>query len=172
LPLVLLSYLALVASSCGAGEPHEGAFRWRIATEFEVDAPPSRVWDVIADLPAYREWNPFIVDASGTLAAGETLSLRMALPDRSPILISPRVLVADAKRELRWKGRLLVPGLFDGEHWFRLTPLEDGRTLVDHSEDFSGILLPLGRRLVYEDTVRAFHALNAALAARAEGAAP
>lgn len=32
----------------------------------------------------------------------------------------PVVLVAVQERELRWLGRLLIPGLFDGEHTFQL----------------------------------------------------
>jgi hypothetical protein len=64
------------------------------------------VWAVIVDLPAYHEWNPFIVEAAGTVAVGEKLRLRMALPGRSPMTIKPQVLVADPDRELRWKGKL------------------------------------------------------------------
>jgi hypothetical protein len=79
-------------------------------------------------LPAYREWNPFIVEASGRVAEGDTLSLRMALPGRSPMTIEPTVLVVQPAHELRWKGGLFIPWLFDGEHSFVLTPLPDGRT--------------------------------------------
>ena len=148
----------------------DGLFRWTISTAVEIDAAPARVWSVLVDLPSYREWNPFIVDASGNVAVGETLSLRMALPGRSPMTISPRLLAVDRDRELRWQGRLLLPYLFDGEHAFVLTPLANGRTRVDHSERFAGVLLPIARPLVYDATVRSFHALNAALAKRAESA--
>ena len=48
-----------------------------------------------------------------------------------------------------------------------LTPLADGRTRLDHWERFAGLLLPIARGMVYDDTVRSFHALNAALAQRA-----
>ncbi len=82
--------------------------------------------------------------------------------------ITPRLLVVDPHRELRWKGKLGVPGLFDGEHAFVLTPLEDGRTRVEHFERFGGLLLPIARPLVYDATVRSFHSLNAALAKRAQ----
>jgi hypothetical protein len=128
------------------------------------------VWSVLVDLPAYREWNPFIVDASGRVAVGDTLSLRMALPGRSPMSIEPTVLVVAPGQELRWKGRLFFPGLFDGEHSFVLTPLADGRTRLDHSERFAGLLLPLARALIYDDTVQSFRALDAALASRAAAA--
>jgi hypothetical protein len=168
LPVVLV-FALLGAAACGA-EGGDSPFRWRIATSVEVDAPPDRVWEVLVDLPAYRDWNPFIVEASGTVAVGETLSLRMALPGWDPMTIEPRLLVVEPGRELRWKGRLVLPGLFDGEHAFLLTPLPNGRTRVDHVEDFAGLLLPLARRLIHAETVEAFHALDAALAERAAGA--
>jgi hypothetical protein len=160
--------VCLGSCSSGADEPREGLFRWSIATAVEIDAPPDRVWEVLADLPAYAEWNPFIVEAEGRLAVGATLSLRMALPGREPMTIEPRLLAVEPERELRWKGRILIPGLFDGEHAFVLTPLEGGRTRVDHSERFAGLLLPIAKRMIYAATVQSFHALDAALAKRAE----
>jgi hypothetical protein len=161
---------ALLSASCGStadSDSADGVFHWRISTTTEIDAPPARVWSVLVDLPAYSEWNPFIVEASGTLAVGSTLTLRMALPGREPMTITPRLLVVEPGHELRWKGRLWIPGLFDGEHAFVLTPLDDGRTRLDHWERFAGLLLPIAKGIVYEDTVTSFHALNAALAKRA-----
>ena len=161
------AWLVSLGACASAGSSDEGAFRWAISTAVEIDAPPERVWEVLVDLAAYREWNPFIVEASGVVAVGETLSLRMALPGRSPMTIEPRLLVVDPGRELRWKGRLFLPGLFDGEHWFILEPLAGDRTRLDHSERFAGLLLPLLKGMIYERTLEAFHALNDALAARA-----
>ena len=167
--LALAGLACLGACSSGAGESGESPFRWSISTAVEIDAPASRVWDVLVDLPAYPEWNPFIVAAEGKVAVGETLSLRMALPGWKPVTIEPRLLVVEPERELRWKGRLLIPGLFDGEHAFVFTALEDGRTRIDHSERFAGILLPIAKGMIYEATEQSFHALDAALAQRAAG---
>jgi hypothetical protein len=164
---------ALLLGSCnwsgtaGTSPSADGLFHWTISTSVEIGAPPARVWSVLVDLPAYSEWNPFIVEAAGTVAVGETLSLRMALPGRNPMLIKPRLLIVEPEHELRWKGQLLLPGLFDGEHAFELTPLDGGRTRLDHSERFAGVLLPIARSLIYDDTVQSFHALDAALAQRA-----
>jgi hypothetical protein len=164
--LLCVALLGAAACSRGGDDPN-GLFHWSIATTLEIDQPPARVWSVLVDLPAYQEWNPFIVEASGTVAAGETLSLRMALPGRDALTIEPVLLVVEPERELRWKGRLLIPGLFDGEHAFALTALENGRTRLDHFEHFRGLLLPIVRVMVYDATRDAFHALNAALAERA-----
>jgi hypothetical protein len=168
--LASLLWISASLCSCSTDTSSDGTFHWTISTGIEIDATPSRVWEVLVDLPAYRDWNPFIVEASGDVAVGEALSLRMALPDRSPMTIEPRVLVAEPGRELRWKGRLVLPGLFDGEHWFVLTPLANGGTHLDHSERFAGLLLPIAKGMIYDDTVQSFHELNAALAKRAAAA--
>jgi len=59
-----------------------------------------------------------------------------------------------------------VPGLFDGEHGFRLEAIAGGCRL-HHGETFNGILVPLFGRML-DDTERGFAALNAALKERAE----
>jgi hypothetical protein len=166
---ISVALVAIFAWACSGPEDHpeNALFRWSIATVVEIDAPPERVWEVLIDLPAYPEWNPFIVAASGKVAVGETLSLSMVLPGYDPITISPRLLIVEPGRELRWKGRLVLPGLFDGEHAFILTPLADGRTRVDHTESFAGLLLPVLRSFIFDATVEAFHKLDAALAKRA-----
>jgi uncharacterized protein YndB with AHSA1/START domain len=48
-----------------------------LRTSIDIAAPPERVWEVLTQLAAYPEWNPFIVRAEGTVAVGERLSPRM-----------------------------------------------------------------------------------------------
>ena len=35
-----------------------------IHTQIDIGAPIGTVWDVLTDLAAYREWNPFVLEAS------------------------------------------------------------------------------------------------------------
>ena len=58
----------------------------------------------------------------------------------------PKVLALRSNRELRWKGMLLVSGLFDGEHYFTLEEKTGERVTFHQGELFSGILVPLFRR--------------------------
>jgi hypothetical protein len=78
----------------------------------------------------------------------------------------PTVLAADPAHELRWLGRVLMPGLFDGEHGFRLEPTAAGCRL-HHGEEFRGILVPLFKRML-DNTARGFTAMNDALKVRVE----
>ena len=133
----------------------------------EIDAGAERVWAVLTDFDSYPDWNPFITHLSGRAGVGEKLHVRMQPPGGRAVTFHPTVRAADAPRELRWFGRLIVPGLFDGEHTFRLEPLADGRVRFVQHERFSGVLVPLLGR-VLRQTQEGFARMNAALKARAE----
>ena len=111
-----------------------------IETQIDIPAPPQTVWQVLTDGPAYADWNPFIRNMSGAVVVGGRLTNRMHPAGGSAMTFRPKVLVADPARELRWLGRLGLPRLFDGEHYFRLVPHGTGTRLV-HGEAFRGLLL-------------------------------
>ena len=134
-----------------------------ITTTIEIDASPEAVWQVLTDFPSHERWNPFFSRIIGSPEAGERLRITIRKGDGDGISIRPEVLVATPGRELRWKGKLLLPGIFDGEHCFVLEPLDGGRTRLIHGEKFRGILVPLTGR-VLADTERGFIAFNEALA--------
>jgi len=85
--------------------------------------------------------------------------------------LRPTVLAVEPNRQLRWKGQLLVPGMFDGEHFFRLEPNAGGGTTFHHGEIFSGLLVPLLKRVLDGATKQGFIAMNEALKREAERAA-
>jgi hypothetical protein len=138
-----------------------------LTSQVDIGAPAERVWDVLTDLGAYPEWNPFIRHASGELREGGRLEVVIQPPGRRATTFRPVVVKFERGRELRWLGRLLFRGLFDGEHIHRLEPVGEGRTRYVQSERLSGVLVGvLGRQL--DDTQRGFEAMNEALKARAE----
>jgi len=140
-----------------------------IRREIEIEAPPEVVWRVLTDFAAYGDWNPFIRGIEGEARPGGKLTVRIEPPDAKAMRFTPRVLAVEPNRELRWKGRLLVPGLFDGEHSLRIEPLEGRRSRFVHSERFTGLLVPLlGSAL--GKTAAGFEQMNAALKTRAEAA--
>lgn len=135
-----------------------------IRTEIEIAAPPAKVWQVLTDNGAYPQWNPFIVEMKGRVAAGETLTNSLVQPGSDPMTFSPTVLAVTPEKELRWIGRLFAPRIFDGEHYFQLEPTATGTRFV-HGENFRGVLL----WFISTDQFKpSFEAMNAALKARAE----
>jgi len=138
----------------------------RIETAIDIAAPPRAVWDVLVDFAAYPDWNPFIRRLQGEARVGARLEVTVQPPGGKPMTFRPTVLAAEPARELRWLGRVLMPGLFDGEHGFRLEPTAGGCRL-HHGETFGGLLVPLFGKML-DDTERGFAALNAALKERVE----
>ena len=141
-------------------------------TDIEIEAPAERVWAILADLPAYPTWNPFIRRITGTLAPGARLEVRLEPPGGMGATLRPTVLAADPGRELCWRGRLLGSGLFDGVHRLAIEALGAGRVRFVQEERFTGLLVPLLAKSLDRHTLPGFEAMNRALKARAEAAAP
>ena len=139
----------------------------RVATAIDIAAPPERVWSILTDFPAHAEWNPFVTAISGDLKRGARPSITVKPPGGKGMSFRPKVLAVEPNRELRWLGRLLVPGLFDGEHYFLLEPTPAG-TRFTHGENFSGLVVALMGRSGFEPIERGFIAMNEALKRRAE----
>ena len=143
--------------------------RHRLETHIDIDATPGEVWHVLTDLDGYREWNPFIVSAHGTVAVGEELENRLEPPGGRPMTFRPKVTAVEPNRTFEWLGRLGVPRLFDGRHRFDLEPTPSG-TLLRQSEHFSGLLVRLMKRSLDGSTLAGFDAMNRALKNRVETA--
>ena len=137
-----------------------------IQTSIEIAASPSRVWEVLTDFPRHSEWNPFITSISGPLVPGEKLKVRIEPPGKGAMTFNPTVLIVEPERELRWKGKVLINGLFDGEHSFRLERSARG-TRFEQGERFTGVLVPLLNG-VFGPTEQGFKAMNEHLKRRAE----
>jgi hypothetical protein len=140
--------------------------RHQIHTQIDIEATPDEVYAVVADVAAYPEWNPTIVETDGTGELGEKLRLRMQPTDGWGMTFRPTVTAADPGVVFAWLGRLGVPGLFDGRHRFELHRLDDGRTRLVHGEAFSGILVRPLRRMLDEGTTKDFDVVNRAIAER------
>lgn len=143
-----------------------------IRTEIIVNASAARVWDVLTDFDAHPEWNPFVRRIEGKPEAGGRLKVSIQPPGGKGMTFKPAVLKAEPNRELRWLGRVLLPGIFDGEHYFVIEPLEAGRVRFIHAERFSGLLVAMLKTSLDKGTRAGFELMNEALKARAEGVEP
>lgn len=140
----------------------------QISTSILISAEPEKVWAHLTDFARYAEWNPFMIQGEGEAKPGNQLKLRFRQPSNGREMdITPVVLVSEPGQLLRWRGKLLVRGVFDGEHTFALESQSDGTTKLLHSERFTGALVPFTGSIL-RDTERGFDLFNKALKERVE----
>lgn len=141
----------------------------QIITTIEIAASAEKVWKHLTDFAAYPAWNPFIRSISGPLERGANLQVTVQPVGGSPMSFKPRLLVCKARAELRWKGKLFVPGLFDGEHYFQISESKTGQVLFTHGETFSGLLASMVfQGKMKQATEAGFEEMNRALKIRAQ----
>ena len=141
-----------------------------IKTEIEINASPAKVWEILTDFERYPRWNPFIKSVTGPVKVGNRITARIKPPEASGMTFTPTVLAFEPNRELRWLGKLLFSGLFDGEHKFELLDTGNGTSRFIQSEKFRGILVPLFKKQLDNNTRRGFEAMNLKLKEMAEQA--
>jgi hypothetical protein len=169
----MFGYILIMILSILVAVP-AGLYTWSrirprsIRSDVEIAATPARIWEVLTDLDAYPEWNPFIVSSAGEVRVGATLTNELSNGGKV-MTLKPKVLAAVPGQELRWLGHVVVTGIVDAEHYFRLEPLDGERTRLVHGETWTGMLVPLvGGAL---DVADRFAAMNTALKTRVEGMA-
>lgn len=133
-----------------------------IKSEIIINANISKVWNVLMDFEKYPDWNPFIKSISGTKKVDHKLNVLIKPPDGKGMIFKPKILRLLPNKEFRWKGKLGVNGIFDGEHYFGLEPQSETQTKFIHGEKFSGILIPLMSKAL-EKTKEGFQLMNKSL---------
>lgn len=75
-----------------------------IVVEVEIRAPPEVVWEVMTDLDAYSEWNPWVLSASGPVIEGQALRAEVALNDGTR-RVGHTITVVDEHATFCWQDR-------------------------------------------------------------------
>jgi len=139
-----------------------------VFSEVEIQAPAERIWQMLTDFASYPEWNPFIRRISGQPKEGTRLKVYIELPGTKGKIFRPKVLRADPNHELRWFGRLLIPGLFDGDHIFNIEHIGRNRVRFVQRKIFSGLLVSFLAQGLDAKLGLGFDEMNQALKLRAE----
>jgi hypothetical protein len=138
-----------------------------IVTQIEIDAPPSRVWEVLTDFEKHSVWNPFIKKISGKPTKDEKLEVHMPDPQGGTMVFTPTILAAERDRELRWLGRS-EGDVFNGEHRFLIEPIKNNKVHFRQSEKFTGSMVAQLEEWLDTAVKQNFEDMNRALKQRAE----
>lgn len=139
----------------------------RINTEIIINASAETVWNILTDLAAYPEWNPFIIKIEGTFQKGNRLRNTLRNGCKT-IVFKPIIQELTPLVSFSWLGSLFVKGLFDGKHFFKIEPAGPNQVKLIHGEEFSGLLSAMILKKIGDDTRENFVRMNQALKARAE----
>ncbi len=134
-----------------------------IQTQIQINATPDQVWKVLIDFEKYSFWNPFVRLIEGDVKDGNKIKVVIGPEGSKPMSFTPKVLAFRPKKEFRWLGHLLIPGIFDGEHSFELAENVDGTTSFIHGEKFSGILVRVMAKKLDTEIREGFISMNQAL---------
>lgn len=129
-----------------------------IKTSIKIKGTPDQVWEVFSNFSDYPNWNPFITSLEGEVKVGEKIKI-----NAGGMKFKPKVLAYTENKELRWIGKLLFKGLFDGEHYFEIKDNGDGTVTFIHGENFSGMLVGLFAKKLDTETKAGFQDMNAKL---------
>lgn len=138
-----------------------------IQTEIIINATAEKVWGVLMAFENYPQWNPFIKSLTGAPEVGNTIRAELKNGEGVSVF-KPKVLTVNANSKFEWRGSLPVPGLFIGQHYFVIEPVEAGRVKFIHGENFSGLLAGLIMNKIGAQTMQGFIAMNKALKEQAE----
>ncbi len=136
-----------------------------IKTEITIKANPEKIWEILTNQNEYPNWNPFIKKFEGKLIIGERLKVVIQPENSSKMTFKPTVLEYEENKILKWKGKFIIGGLFDGTHIFELIDNKNGTSTFKQSEIFEGILVPLFN---LDNTKKGFEKMNAELKKQSE----
>lgn len=136
-----------------------------IKTTIIINANPKKVWEILTNQNEYPNWNPFIKRLEGKLKVGEQLKAIIQPVDSSKMTFKPTVLECEENKILKWKGKFIMSGIFDGTHIFEIIDNKNGTTTFRQSEIFEGILV---RFFNLGNTKKGFEKMNTELKKRSE----
>lgn len=131
-----------------------------LKTEIVIQSTPDNVWAILTDFKNYPNWNPFITSLQGDFEVGKKIIVRIEPPDAQVNTFKPTVTAIESSKKLSWLGVFLIKGLFTGEHVFELIDNGNGTTTLVQSERFSGMLAPLFKKTLHNNTRRGFEEMN------------
>jgi hypothetical protein len=137
-------------------------------TEIEIQATADRVWQHLTNLDDFHLWNPFILSAQGTVRLGEKVQIHVKSPQGNDLNFQTTIIQVEPDRNLTWRGKLIIQGLFDSVHSFTIDPIDNNSVHFSQREKFSGLIVPLLAKYLNTKVLHKLELMNRALKARAE----
>lgn len=139
-----------------------------IETQIMANSTPEIIWKILINFEEYELWNPFMINVVGDAKLGSKIKVKIQTVSGKQRTYSPTITRLEINKELRWKGKSFLPGIFDGERIFIIEKSIDNKVLFLHKEIFTGLGVKLVGDKLDEDLRESFEKMNIALKSRAE----
>ena len=133
----------------------------------EIEAPCEQLWEILTDLEAYPEWNPFTRRVESTLELGDPVTLHIVLGGKAMTRVE-WISRVEPGRKISWGMQMLHRGLLNANRHQVIEPLATNRARYTTRDELSGLLTPLVMALYGKAMQEGFEAVARALKARAE----
>ena len=137
-----------------------------ITTQIEISAAPEKVWDVLTNIAAWKEWSPIIKDSSGSAKSGSKLTITMVSDEgkdgKPGPKYEPTVTTFDEAKNMTWTATMGPGFVMTNGKVFELQATETG-TLLIHKETFSGMMVPMMWSKVQQNVPKMLDSMNEAL---------
>ena len=150
LRLLILSVSAfLLTAGCSSAQPKlplpdakavkvNHTFAMSNGVAVTINAPASKVWDILTNAADYANWNSTVVYIKGNIRYDEEIVLKAKIaPERE---FEIEVSTFEKPSKMVWEDGNFM---FRGVRTFTLTAVEPNKTRFRMVEEFSGLMLPM-----------------------------
>jgi len=139
-----------------------------IETSILIQAPVERVWTILTEVDNYPNWNPFIIDASGQLIAGQKIQFHKvmhggAVPHQSMVTVFNA-----ENHSLCWTTTWIHALFFKTMNSFNLEAINEESAYLIQVESQQGLLSILSLPSMLNSLRSSMVSMNKALKRQAE----
>ena len=139
-----------------------------IETQIKASSTPEKIWKILINFEEYELWNPFMIKVVGDAKLGSKIMVKIQTVRGKQRTYYPTITRLEINKELRWKGKSFLPGIFYGERIFIIEKSTDNKVSFIHKEIFTGLGVKLVGDKLDEDLRESFDKMNIALKTKAE----
>lgn len=139
-----------------------------IETQIMVNSTPEKIWNILINFEEYELWNPFMTKVVGDAKLGSKIMVKIQTVGGKERTYYPIITKFEIDKELRWKGKSFMPGIFDGERIFIIEKSTNNQVSFLHKEIFTGLGVKFVGDKLGKDLKESFDKMNISLKSRAE----
>jgi hypothetical protein len=146
--------------------------RFKVEHRVGVPASSRAIWDVLSDLPRWKEWNTVYPEIHGLLRIQQKLAIGEAFPGQPDRVIRPLVVDWVPNEQILWS-LSEMGGFVKRIRYIEIEHLndEDSNCILSNGEVYDGMLGPMVGKARRKWLRKGFAQLNADIEARVQAVA-